>query len=149
MTVTHTSLEEQLSMRGIAYGTTCGDSMEPLLHDRRQTIVLSLLPARARKHDVILVKRADGHFVLHRVIRVLDTGYLTRGDNRFRADAPVSDGEVLARLDGYYRGENFVSVTSRRYRAYLFFWVKNPLRFAYLAARAAFHRLFRRKPAAQ
>ena len=146
MTVTHTSLEEQLSMRGIAYGTTCGDSMEPLFHDRRQTIVLPPLTARARRHDVILVKRAtDGHYVLHRVIRVLDTGYRTRGDNRFRADAPVSDVEVLARLDGYYRGGTFVPVTSLRYRAYLFFWVKNPLRFALLAARGALRRLFRRK----
>lgn len=137
------TIEEELAEQGVYYGTTTGDSMEPLLHHRRQTIVLKPLDgARAEKDDVILVKREDGHYVLHRVVRVLPGGgYITRGDNRLHRDLPVPEEQVLARFDGYYHGTDFVPVNSARYRAYLLFWVKNPCRFAFLAARAAAHRV--------
>lgn len=139
------TIEEELTEQGVYYGTTCGDSMEPLLHHRRQTIVLKPLGgARARKNDVLLVKREDGHYVLHRVVRVLpEGGYLTRGDNRLHRDLPVPEEQALARFDGYYHGTDFVSVDSARYRAYLWLWVKNPCRFAFLAARSAAHRITR------
>lgn len=140
------TIEEELAEQGVYYGTTTGDSMEPLLHHRRQTIVLKPLApgARAKKGDVILVKRGDGHYVLHRVVSVLPLpagGYLTRGDNRLHRDLPVPEAQVLARFDGYYHGTDFVPVDSARYRAYLWFWVKNPCRFAYLAARSAVRRV--------
>lgn len=141
------TIEEELAEQGIYYGTTSGDSMEPLLHDRRQTVVLKPLEGgeRAARGDVILVKRGDGHYVLHRVVRVLpDGGYLTRGDNRLHRDPPVPEEQVLARFDGYYHGTDYVPVDSPRYRAYLLFWVKNPCRFAYLAARGAARRVGRR-----
>ena len=139
------TIEEELAEQGVYYGTTHGDSMEPLLHDRRQTIVLKPLTGRAKKHDVVLVKRDDGQYVLHRVVKVLSDGYLTRGDNRFHADAPVREEQVLARLDGYYHGTTFVPVEAAKYRAYLAFWVKNPCRFLYLAARGGFRRVFKKK----
>ena len=142
------TIEEELAEQGVYYGTTSGDSMEPLLHDRRQTIVLKPLAGgeRAARGDVILVKREDGHYVLHRVVRVLpEGGYLTRGDNRFHRDPPVPEAQVLARLEGYYRGTDYVPVTSARYRAYQLFWVKNPCRFVYLAARGAVRRVGKKK----
>ena len=142
------TIEEELAEQGVYYGTTSGDSMEPLLHDRRQTIVLKPLAdgERAARGDVILVKREDGHYVLHRVVRVLSGGgYLTRGDNRFHSDPPVPEAQVLARLEGYYRGTDYVPVTSARYRAYQLFWVKNPCRFVYLAARGAVRRVGKKK----
>ena len=86
--------------------------------------------------------------MLHRVVRVLplpDGGYLTRGDNRLHRDLPVPEAQVLARFDGYYHGTDFVPVDSARYRAYVWFWVKNPCRFAYLAARSAVRRVTRGK----
>ena len=141
------TIEEELAEQGIYYGTTSGDSMEPLLHHRRQTIVLKPLEdgERAERGDVILVKREDGHYVLHRVVRVLpEGGYLTRGDNRLHRDPPVPEEQVLARFDGYYRGTDFVPVDSARYRAYVLFWVKNPCRFAYLSARGAARRAKRK-----
>lgn len=141
------TIEEELAEQGVYYGTTTGDSMEPLLHHRRQTIVLKPLDgARAEKDDIILVRREDGHYVLHRVVRVLaGGGYITRGDNRLHRDLPVPEEQVLARFDGYYHGTDFVPVNSARYRAYLLFWVKNPCRFAFLAARAAAHRVGRKR----
>ena len=86
--------------------------------------------------------------MLHRVVRVLplpEGGYLTRGDNRLHRDLPVPEEQVLARFDGYYHGTEFVPVDSARYRAYVWFWVKNPCRFAYLAARSAVRRVTRGK----
>ena len=139
------TIEEDRAEQGGYYGTTHCDSLEPLLHDRRQTLVLNPLTGRAKKHEVVLVKRDDGHYVLHRVVKVLSDGYLTRGDNRFHSDAPVREEQVLARLDGYYRGTTFVPIEAAKYRAYLAFWVKNPCRFLYLAARGGFRRVFKKK----
>lgn len=145
------TIEEELAEAGVFYGTTSGVSMEPLLHHRGQTIVLRPLGgARARKHDIVLARRAqDGHYILHRVIRVLEDGYITRGDNCLHRDAPISEAQLLARFEGYYRGDAFIAADAHRCRLYLHLWVQNPCRMLYLAlreaARTLWHRIRKKK----
>lgn len=145
------TIEEELAEAGVFYGTTSGVSMKPLLRHRGQTIVLRPLGgARACKHDIVLARRVqDGHYILHRVIRVLEDGYITRGDNCLHRDAPISEKQLLARFEGYYRGDAFIAADARRCRLYLRLWVQNPCRTLYLAlreaARALWHRCRRKK----
>ena len=76
------TIEEELARSGRAVSYTVGTSMEPMLHERRSTVVIE--PARHPlcRGDVALFRRPDDTYVLHRVVGALDDGYLMRGDNQ-------------------------------------------------------------------
>ncbi len=122
MSMTHSSVEEQLAEQGVVYTTTSGDSMRPLFHHHGCTVKLIAYTGNAKRGDVILWRDGSGKYLLHRVVRVTENGYITRGDNRRREDPPVGHAQVMAVLDGYYKKERFTSVSSRRYRAYVVTW---------------------------
>ena len=75
-------LEEILTRDGKLVYRTKGVSMEPMLRQNRDLVVISVPSSRLRKYDVALYRRG-GSYVLHRVIDVKDDGYLIRGDNTF------------------------------------------------------------------
>lgn len=143
------TIEAQLDEHGVYYATTVGDSMAPLFHTHQKVVFLRKKTGRLRRLDVPLVRRDDGGYVLHRIVRVLPDGYVTRGDNRLHCDPPVREDQVLARMEGYYTGSVYTPVTAPRYRAYVCFWAgRNPWRLAFLACCALLgkvRRIFRKK----
>ncbi len=145
---THSTIEEQLALHGEHYATTVGFSMKPLFRTRGQ--VVKLLPYRGdiKLYDVILWRDATGKYVLHRVVKITDGGYITRGDNHRKDDPEVARDGVIAVMDGYYKKENkFISRTSRRYRAYVRLWGRpNFFRTSILWLRDLARRCLGRKP---
>ncbi len=145
--VVHSSIEEQLVLRGELLSTTTGDSMKPLFHTHGCTVKLVAYEGSAARDDVILWQDASGKYLLHRVVGVTEEGYLTRGDNRRRNDPPVSRDRVRATLAGYYRKETFVPLTARRYRIYVALWGRpNFVRSAILWARDLARRFIGKQP---
>ncbi len=143
----HSSIEEQLALHGVVYTTTEGDSMKPLFHTHGCTVKLVAYEGDAKCFDVILWRDACGKYLLHRVVAVTEDGYITRGDNRRHNDPPITEAQVVARLEGYYKGETFVPLTSRRYRMYVATWGRpNPVRGAWLLTRDLVRRMLGRKP---
>ncbi len=141
------SVREQLDLVGVVYTTTEGDSMRPLFHTHGGTVRLVKYAGGAKRDDVILWQDASGKYLLHRVVRVTDVGYITRGDNRRRNDPAVAEAQVAAVLDGYYKGERFVSVASCRYRMYVATWGRpNPVRAVILWLRDLARRALGKKP---
>ena len=132
--MSYRTLEQELAEAGLAVSYTVGDSMEPLLHDRRSTVAVSA-PARALvRGDVALYRRPTGECVLHRVVRVGRDVYYIRGDNRIYTEK-VPAGWVIGVLLGYYpdEGDSFVSCGSPEDLAYRRIL---PLRYARLWLRA-------------
>lgn len=97
-------IEDQLARGGRGFFQTVGDSMEPLLHNRRSTVVIEPKTRRLRRWEVALFRRPDGQYVLHRVVRVVEGGYLVCGDNR---DCPerVPEDWVLGVMAGFFTDE--------------------------------------------
>ena len=99
-----------------------GNSMNPFLCDRRDSLVLSPVPSEGvRKGDVVLARVSTGNFVVHRVV---DTDPLTlNGDGNFiRSCERVVPGGVLAVLSGYERKGREGSTSSLEWRTYSAFW---------------------------
>lgn len=94
--------------------------MEPLLHNRKSTVVIEKSDVPLKKYDVALYRRPTGEYVLHRVIKVLKNSYLISGDNRIWKEK-VPDHWILGRMTGYYEDEtdHYVSCESRDYHSYL------------------------------
>lgn len=147
VTEVHTTPAEELALHGTLCTTTSGDSMAPLFRTHRSMVSLHTPQGRAKRRDVILFHRPDGRYVMHRVVRVTEDGYITRGDNRRRNDAPVPEEQLLAVMDGYRRGKRFITTDRLGYRLYVFFWgMPNPLKFLLFNLRDFLRLLVGRQP---
>lgn len=115
------TIEKELAMNGHSFFQTVGDSMEPLLHNRKSTVVIEAKKRPLKRYDVALYRRpSTGAYVLHRVVKVLDDAYLIRGDNRLWQEK-VPDEWVIGVMIGYYQDEQniYISCDSEAYRQYL------------------------------
>lgn len=98
-----------------------GVSMLPMLRQGKDTVTLSPLPERLKKYDLPLYQREDGHYVLHRVVRVGET-YTCIGDNQFVYEAGLKHEQMIALVTSFTRDEKIHSVNERTYRLYCRFW---------------------------
>ena len=76
--------------------TPRGISMQPMLRNGRDTVVLSPVTGPLKKYDLPLYRRADGQFVLHRIVACGDNEYTCIGDNQFVLEPGVRQDQVLA-----------------------------------------------------
>lgn len=115
-------IEEALRRGDSVRITVTGNSMYPLLHSRRDTVVLS--PAdRIRKHDITFHRRADGRYILHRVLKVQRDGtYLIAGDNEHKTEPPVRRDQILGVVTEFTRWGRRYSVKHPLYRLYVCLW---------------------------
>lgn len=127
--MTNSSFEEQLEKYGSFTFRNTGVSMMPLLKQGRDLFTVRRIEEgeRLKKYDVALYHRGE-YYVLHRVLKVTDTGYIIRGDNCISKEI-VPESDIMAVMTGYVRKGKEYSVTDRTYINYtkrmLFF---SPLR---------------------
>lgn len=98
-----------------------GISMLPMLRPGLDTVVLSPAPEQLQKYDLPLYRRDDGHYVLHRVIRVGET-YTCIGDNQFTPEPGIRRDQVIALVTAFRRNGRDHSVRQPGYRLYCRFW---------------------------
>ena len=98
-----------------------GISMLPMLRQGIDDVVLSPLPEKLRKYDLPLYQRDDGHFVLHRIVRVGET-YSCIGDNQFELEHGLRHDQMIAVVTAFYREGEYHSVNELGYRFYCRFW---------------------------
>lgn len=113
-------IESILEKEGYFACTSSGVSMFPMLRNRKDTIIIYPINGYLKKYDVLLYKR-NNEYVLHRVVKVLENGYLIRGDNCFY-DEFVSDSQIIGILDSFYRGKRLIRINDMRYISYYKFW---------------------------
>ncbi len=122
------TFEHLLARDGYLVYKTRGVSMEPMLHENRDLVILQAPSSRLQKYDVALYRRG-GVYVLHRVIRVKSDHYLIRGDNTYLLET-VPDSAVIGVLTGFQRKGRSYQVTDGAYRIYVRIWCAiYPLRF--------------------
>ena len=56
-------------IRHILFPPTVGDSMEPMLRNRKDTIIIEPVHGRLKRYDLPLYRRPDGKYVLHRILQ--------------------------------------------------------------------------------
>jgi len=64
------SIEELLEENGKHFQTTVGDSMEPMLRDRKNVVEIVKPTRPLKRYDLPLYRRPDGKYVLHRILKV-------------------------------------------------------------------------------
>lgn len=116
---------ETLESKGVLAFVPHGNSMWPFLKNGKQTVIIEKKPAqRLKPLDVVFYKRNDGAFVLHRIVQVIDGGYLTRGDSLFTIET-ISEESVFGVMQGFYKGKDFVYATNEKYLKKVEKWYKD------------------------
>ena len=126
------TFEEILEKDGKLVYKTKGVSMNPMLYQNRDLVVIEPVKGRLKELDVALYRRGRS-YVLHRVITVNDDGtYLIRGDNTY-SDEIVPDSAVLGVLTEFVRDGKQYKVTDEEYLRYVRKRVKSyPMRRLYV-----------------
>lgn len=112
------SYRELLADKDFYIATPVGTSMMPMIRERIDTVKLVKPKGRLKKYDVILYQRKDGTYVLHRIIGVRKDSYVLCGDNQFTKEFNVTDDMIIGVVDGFYRGEKYISNDDKEYIKY-------------------------------
>ena len=110
------TIEEVLLSRGQYVGPTVGVSMLPMLKNRRDTIVVRAKTERLQRLDVALYRRGDA-YILHRVLKPIDGGYIIRGDNCY-VDENIPEEDVIGVLTEFFRKGKHFYCTDKKYIKY-------------------------------
>lgn len=96
-----------------------GTSMLPVIREGRDSVSIVRLDGRAQLYDILLYKRPNGKFVLHRVIAVGEEDYTLCGDNRVAIERGVGEDWIIGVLDAihYPSGKTLTRGTKAFYRA--------------------------------
>lgn len=114
-----TTVEQELSENGRCLIQTVGVSMEPILHNRYSSVVLEKPDSPLSVNDVVLFKRPDGAYVLHRIIRIDKDSFYIRGDNCYGTEI-VKREQILGRMSGYFNGDEFTDCAAdEKYKKYV------------------------------
>lgn len=127
------SIEAELKEKGMIIYPNKGTSMEPLIKQGRDLLVIvrpenwdhleDTVNKKLKKYDVPLYKRDNsGHYVLHRVLQVRKDGYVICGDHLFSKEYGISDKQVVGVLTAIIRKEKKISLDDKRYQLYVFVW---------------------------
>ena len=115
-----------------------GTSMEPMLYAGRDSVLLGAVDS-IETGDLLLYRRANGAYVLHRLIEKRKEGLMMCGDHQTGPEHGVAESQVLAKVVGYYVGEEYRSLDSAAYKKYmeacvrrLPFYRRNPKLLAFL-----------------
>ncbi len=114
-------MHERLAAGESVRFTPRGISMRPMLEGGRDQVVLSPLPEKLRKYDLPLYQRDDGHYVLHRIVKVEET-YTCIGDGQFVYEPGVRQDQMIALTTGFVRKGKTWSVDCAAYRLYCRLW---------------------------
>lgn len=115
---------QDLQQKGVTAFVPIGNSMWPILKSKSQTVIVKKKNERLRVFDVALYKNRDGKNVLHRVIKVTDSGYVTCGDSQLIQEN-VPEEAVVGVMNGFYKGKKFISATDQRYIKKVAKWYKD------------------------
>ena len=122
-----------LQKNGVHLATPIGRSMFPLLKSRNNNVVIKPLTEKLKPNDVVLCKRDNGAYILHRIIKIKGDKLFLRGDNQYRLDKTITTKNVIGVMVGFYKKDKFVDVKSCKYKFFSIFWrIIFPFRFPFM-----------------
>lgn len=116
------TFEEELRRNGMLVYTNLGDSMMPLIREKRDLLIIKSVDGPLKKYDVPLYRRDTGQYVLHRILKVREKDYVVCGDNRYCREYGITEKHVIGVLEAVVRNGKRISVTDWKYKIYVHLW---------------------------
>ncbi len=109
------NLRTELEKNNVIAFVPSGNSMWPTLKNHKQSVIVERKKDRLSRFDVALYQRDGGAFVLHRVIKVVNGGYIMCGDSQFALET-VKEEQVFGKLMGFYRKDKYIECADPKYK---------------------------------
>ena len=104
--------------------TLDGTSMQPLIRKGRDIVTILPPDGELRIGDIVLFRRADGAYVVHRVYRIEEDRVITLGDNCENPDPPIHRSRILGNVKTIRRGNRLIETDSASQQRYGRIWMK-------------------------
>lgn len=105
--------------------TVTGSSMYPFLRENIDSVELSAGSFyQLRKGDIVLIKRGNGQFILHRVLLKKADSFFIVGDAQQWVEGPLYEEQLIAIASAIYRKDFRISCYGRLWRLSSFIWLK-------------------------
>lgn len=102
-----------------------GVSMWPMIRNGTDSVVINPVEGRLKKYDIPLYIDRRGRYVVHRIMKVTDNGYVICGDGLFEIEYDITDKNIIGVVTGFFRKEKYISCYNKKYMRYVHFWVDN------------------------
>lgn len=101
---------------------TAGRSMQPMLRQHRDVVIVKRVDRELKKGDVVLYPGKDGQYIFHRIIRIKKDGFIIRGDNNYFTERHIKRKDIVGILKEFYRDGKYINCdTDRKYKIYSFY----------------------------
>ena len=100
-----------------------GGSMLPFLSGNRDTVYLEKPMRKLRKGDVVLFRRTNGDYVLHRIKRIKNGDFYLIGDRQYATEGPVKSEQICALMTGAKRKGKEITSKSPVWFFYSRVWI--------------------------
>ena len=110
-------IREQLERGKTVTFAPRGVSMLPLLRQGKDAVVLSPVESILNKNDIILYRRDNGRYILHRIVEVGPT-YTCMGDNQTDPEYGVCRQQIIGVVSAVIRQNKRVEISKPAYRIY-------------------------------
>jgi hypothetical protein len=110
-------IEEILLSGGKVKILASGRSMEPVICDGQDTVVLKKAEGKLQTDDIVLFKRDSGNLVLHRIIAFDGNQITLRGDSQWTTET-VDSSRVMGVLDSIERNGQLIKADSEYFEKY-------------------------------
>ena len=111
-------IDEVISSGGEFQFKPNGISMLPLIRPGVDTVTL-VSPNEVKKTDIVLYRRDNGKFVLHRIMLVRKKDYVMCGDNQNYYEAGIRRDQILALVKDIQKDGKSVDTASDEYKKYV------------------------------
>ena len=116
------TFEDIIAERGELIYTHIGNSMYPLIRSARDLLVIKPVEGPLKRLDIPLYKRADGRYILHRIIKAEEDSYVLCGDNCLDKERGVTDSQIIGVLTAIINNGSNRSVYRPLCRIYAHVW---------------------------
>ena len=97
-------IEEVISTDGEFRLYPKGTSMLPLIRQGKDSVIL-VKPSLLSSKDIVLYKRSNDQFVLHRIIKINGDDLILCGDNQSELEKGIKSTDVIAKVKAVYIDE--------------------------------------------
>ena len=140
------SFEEILQEKGFIAYSIIGNSMQPLLRQRRDIVEIhhKAPDKRCERYDTVLYKRGE-KYILHRILKVRLNDYVICGDHNIWREYGITDDQILGVMTRVIRDGKSIYPTDWKYKLYVHLWCDfYHVRAAILYTKMLFHAAGRR-----
>lgn len=119
-------IKEALDQNKVAKINVFGHSMEPFIYDGENVTLEKT--TKYKKNDIILYRRSNGQFVLHRIYKEKKAGFVLLGDHQTFKEYPIQQEQIIAKVVSYERKGKVKYLKGFKYHLYLLVWRRLILR---------------------